>query len=146
MEQNFCKKCGKCCEKIAVDFNTNIMYRDGIEPLTEKFKQLLTPVFSRENITFCTCRFYKNNLCSNPEKPAECLKFPSSPFAYLPEDCGYEGEIFIKNEHIKQKIRKLKEEIIEYETRLNHEPELKRIIDHHKNFIYKYKTYGAADW
>ena len=146
MEKNFCNKCGKCCEKIAVDFNTNVMYRDGIQVLSPTFSSMLIPVSRTKNITFCSCKFLINNLCTNPEKPKECSDYPNSPFAFLPEGCGYEGYIFMQNERVKQKVRKLKEEILDYSTKLSTEKELKKIIDHHQAFIDKYKQYGSYDW
>lgn len=82
MENNYCFKCGACCNKIAVDFSKRIIYRDGIQTLTKEFEAMLIPVEKREDITFCSCKFLKNKLCINPDKPQECTNYPSSPFAF----------------------------------------------------------------
>ena len=150
MEQDFCIQCGECCRKIAVDFEQKLLYRNGIEILTDEFASYLIPIEKRENITFCTCKFLKNNMCSHMHKPNICTLYPSSPFSFLPENCGYEGYIFIKQEKIKQQIRKLKEEILSYEAQIlinkSEEKQLRRIIERHYNYINKYKIYGANDW
>ena len=59
---------------------------------------------------------------------------------------GFEGDIFIKLEKLKQKVRKLKEEIIYYNTILPEDKSVQRIIDRHQSFIDKYKMYGSEDW
>ena len=64
----------------------------------------------------------------------------------LPENCGYEGDVFIKLEKEKQKIRKLKEEIIYYNSILSVDKSVQRIIDRHQAYIDKYKMYGSEDW
>ena len=146
MERDFCNKCGECCRKIAVDFEQGVIFRDGIQPLSPEFSSMLVSVSKTKNITFCSCKYLKNNLCTNPKKPEECLNYPTSPFAFLPGGCGYEGVIFIKNENIKQKVRKLKEEILDYSIRAEHEKDLQKLIEHHQAFIDKYKQYGSYDW
>ena len=146
MEENYCNKCGACCQNIAVDFLNMVMFRDGIQPLTQEFVNMLEKVEIRENITLCRCKYLKNNLCTNENKPQECVDYPKSPFAFLPENCGYEGEIFTKHEQIKQKIRKLKEEIVHYEAMLAQDKSVQKIIDRHKAFINKYKMYGSETW
>ena len=106
MEYNFCKKCGKCCSEIKIDTIRKIMYRDGIEQIDEKFLSMLEKIHTDSNITYFKCKFLKNNLCINPNKPDVCTNYPSFALAFLPEDCGYEGIIFQKHEALKQKIRK----------------------------------------
>lgn len=146
MEKDYCKKCGACCRNIAVDFGKMVMFRDGIQPLSNDFANMLEKRENRGDITICSCKFLKNNLCANPNKPKECVAYPSSPFAFLSDDCGYEGDIFLKHEHIKQKIRKLKEEILHYEALLTEDKSVQKIIDRHNAFIEKYKMYGSYDW
>ena len=146
MEKNFCNKCGMCCTDIAVDYSKRIMYRDGVQELSETFTEILEPVSEKNGITLCTCKFLFDRKCTNPNKPEECKNYPSSPFAFLPEDCGYSGEIFVKLEDIKHKVRKFKEEILNYEIMLESEPELERLIKHHKAFIDRYKIYGSNEW
>lgn len=146
MENNYCFKCGACCNKIAVDFSKRIIYRDGIQTLTKEFEAMLIPVEKREDITFCSCKFLKNQLCINPDKPQECTNYPSSPFAFLPEGCGYYGLIFAKRENFMQKIRKMEEEIIHYEALMNscskdEAKQYAKIIEKHKSFINKYSHF-----
>lgn len=150
MEKNFCNICGKCCQKIIVDFEQKLLFRNGIEILTDEFAKFLIPTEQRENITYCRCKFLKNNLCVNTKKPESCIQYPSSPFAYIPEECGYSGDIFLKNEQIKQKIRRLKEEILSYKAQIlidkSEEKQLQKIIARHQAFIDKYKIYGSYNW
>lgn len=146
MSRDFCNKCGECCRRIAVDFENRLIFFDGIQPLTQEFEQLLTPVDKTNNITFCSCNYLKGKLCTNKNKPKECINYPSSPFAYLPEGCGFYGETFSKLEKVKQQVRKLKEEILHYETMMVQDKSVQKIIDHHKAIINKYKLYGSDDW
>lgn len=150
MDKSLCNKCGKCCKNIAVDTAKKILYRNGIEPLTQELEDMLIPYDKKDSITLCKCKFLENNLCTNPSKPIQCIHFPSSPFAFIPDKCGYYGEIFFKKEKIKQKIRKLKEEILLYETQIasnsSNKKELQHLIDRHKSSVNKYNIYGAADW
>ena len=146
MNENFCIKCGKCCNNIPVDLSSRMLFFDGIHTLTADFEQMLIPKSKTNNITFCSCKYLKNKLCTNPNKPEECQNYPSSPFAYLPEDCGYYGLIFSKLETVKQHIRKLKEEIINYQTLLKSDKTVQRIIDHHQAIIDKYRIYGSENW
>ena len=151
MKNNYCNHCGKCCSSIAVDFTQGIMFRDGIQKIDTDFFSLLEPFSKKDNIMFCKCKFLKNNLCTNDKKPEICINYPSSPFAFLPDNCGFYGEIFQKKEEIMQKIRKLKEEILHYETLLplaskEEKREYTVIIEKHKKFISKYKPYGSENW
>lgn len=152
MERNLCNKCGMCCKEIPTDFSKRIIYRDGIQPLSSEFEKLLIPVEEKGYITICRCKFLENNLCTNPDKPQICSDFPYSPLAFLPENCGYTGEVFLKKEKLKQQIRKLKEEIMHYSALIdtvkdkNEQRQYQRIIDAHETFIKKYKVYGSGDW
>ena len=152
METDFCNKCGICCKNIPVDFSKKILYWDGIKPLREEFANLINPVSQNDNISICTCKYLKNNLCTNPNKPEECIVYPSSPFVKLPENCGYEGKIFIEREKVTQKIRKLKEEILHYQVLADITPnkfernQLQKIISSHQKWIDKYAPFGSADW
>ena len=146
MEKDYCNKCGKCCKNIAVDFEKKILFRDGVQTLTKEFADMMIKEENKGSTTLCSCRYLKDTLCTNPNKPVECQNFPSSPFAFLPENCGFEGDIFIKLEKLKQKVRKLKEEIIYYNTILPKDKSVQRIIDRHQAFIDKYKIYGSEDW
>ena len=146
MEKDYCNKCGKCCKNIAVDFEKKILFRDGVQTLTKEFADMMIKDENKGSTTLCSCRYLQDTLCTNPNKLVECQNFPSSPFAFLPENCGFEGDIFIKLEKLKQKVRKLKEEIIYYNTILPEDKSVQRIIDRHQSFIDKYKMYGSEDW
>ena len=80
----------------------------------------------------------------NPEQTS-LNRMPSRSY-YIPEGCGYYGLIFSKLEAQKQHIRKLKEEIINYQTLLNSDKTVQRLIDHHQAIIDKYKLYGSENW
>lgn len=146
MDKNYCNICGECCRKIAVDFTNNVIFRDGIQILPQDMKKWLIEVDKKDNITYCTCKFLQGNFCTNSNKPDICKNFPSSPFAFLPDNCGYYGVIFSKHEKFMQKIRKLKEEILHYETLMiscskNDAKQYAKIINQHNKFIDKYKKY-----
>lgn len=164
---DFCKKCGRCCRYIPADLGKKVLYRDGIKPLDDEFALLLNPAdisnIDRDyqanvlkcfpNAKFYTCSYLStDNLCTNSKKPQICMDFPSAPFAFTPDNCGYEGEIFLKNETAKQRIRRLKEEIINYETLIAVSSEKRekesfaKIIKFHQKFIDKYSAYGSNDW
>ncbi len=158
---NFCNHCGLCCKLIPA-YNGNII-RDGFQPVENFFTQLelSTAININEDYVqnvqnifpqaeFYTCNYLSNNRCTNPNKPDNCKNFPASALALIPDECGYYGEIFIKNETLKQKIRKLKEEIIHYEAQILSNPKEKnsyqKIINSHKNYIKKYEPFGAQNW
>ena len=152
MEKNFCRKCGECCKHICVDFENKKLYFDGIQPLNDDFADMLVPIGKKENLTICYCKFLKNNTCSNNQKPVVCNTYPSSPFAYIPLNCGYSGEIFLKNEAEKQKIRKIKEDLIHYEalfktTSDKHErQQYNKLIQTLYKKIQRFSEYGSEDW
>jgi len=152
MEKDFCKKCGKCCKQIYVDFDKKLLYFDGILPLKTDFAEMLIPIDEKDGITICKCKFLSNNLCTNKQKPKICLEFPSSPFAFIPDSCGFYGEIFIKKEAEKQKIRKLKEEIVHYESLLKITTNKRECQQYEKilkvlnSKVEKYSAYGSRDW
>ena len=115
--------------EVAVVENNKIL-RDGIQPLDEDFFSQLLPV-DIDTIQDCNeiyiqdvlniypeAKFFKcrylvdQNLCTKLEKPQICEDFPSKPFAFIHDECGYCGDQFLKIEMQKQKIRKIKEEIV----------------------------------
>ena len=165
---NFCNNCGICCKLIPVKCANKILVRDGFQIPTEEFEKLLYPLTREEagNIDknyvekvleiFPDARFYscnalsKDNLCTLENKPVFCKEYPCSPLAIIPEDCGYTGEIFMKNEELKRKIRKIKEEILDYEalilTDSKNSESYKKIIENLERFIEKYSDFGANNW
>jgi Fe-S-cluster containining protein len=107
-----------------------------------------------ENRTFYKCRFLlDNNLCSRYETRLEvCKIFPSSPWAVIPPDCGFEGWIFVEREKHKQRIRKLKEDKIVYQAKLKTEITgkeknlYKKLIQKIDDRIRLFEKFGANDW
>lgn len=159
---NFCNHCELCCKLIPA-YNGNII-RDGIQPVEDFFIPLdiQTALWINEDYVrkvqnlfpeakFYTCQYIsENNHCTHPNMPENCKTFPNSALALIPDECGYSGEIFIKNEALKQKIRKLKEEIIHYESLIISNPKEKnnyqKIINSHQNYIKKYQVFGSLNW
>lgn len=165
---NFCNHCGTCCKLIPANIEKQLLYRDGIQTLDEDFISLLEPLTLEEacNINesyvnkvhslFSEANFYKcknlsqDNLCISLDKHDFCKTFPCDALALIPDECGYYGEIFIKHEELKQKVRKYKEEIIYYESMIasgcKEEKVYLKIIDSLNKFIEKYIPFGANDW
>lgn len=163
---NLCNRCGVCCRYIPADINNKLLFRDSIQPLTDEFESMLVlqsdfmpqcfNVIYSESTLNCDFQIFKckyllnDNVCSNPNKPQECKDFPSSPMAIIPDDCGYSGFQFLKHEDFKQKIRKMKEEILHYQALSIDEPQnergYKKIIERLQAYINKYKIYGSEDW
>ena len=165
---DFCSKCGICCRLIPIDNESKMLLRDGIQEPDQTFLDSLYPlsIESACNINesyvkkvqnifpeaqFYSCKYLSDeNICTNSNMPSACKNFPSHPLAIIPDDCGYEGDIFIKNEQLKQKIRKLKEEIIHYEALIASGDKDKnsyaKIIANHTKFIDKYALFKAWDW
>ena len=80
-----------------------------------------------------------------------CQTFPQTPWDKLPEGCKLEGWFFMIKEDIKQKVRKLKEELIllEVESKaLIREgfKENSKQIDKLKSEIEIYSQFGSQDW
>lgn len=165
---NFCKQCGICCKLIPVKCADKILVRDGFQIPSEDFEKLLEPLTKDEACSinefyvqkvqeiFPDARFYsckalsQDNNCTLSERPAYCKDFPHSPLAIIPEECGYTGEIFVKNEELKRKIRKTKEEIIDYEalaiTDKKNSASYKKIIENLTRFVDKYSDFGSKNW
>ena len=150
MNKDLCNKCGACCKYIQFDNINKVLYWDSEILPDEDFISMLVPVNCDTGIY--TCKYLKNNLCTNKNKPNICKEYPSDPFAQIPDSCDYSGELFIKREKIKQKIRKLKEEIIYYNAIINtisnkkEQQQINRIIEAHNRIINKYKKYGSGNW
>ena len=164
--ESLCKKCGICCKYIPVDVVNRKLLWNSVQPLTEEFESMLLPIsdlklqnmgeiFSERNLN-CDVQIFKckhlinENHCSNPNMPNECKDFPSKPFAFIPDECGYYGEQFLLSEDLKQKIRKMKEEILNYEVLMTTNPKESRsyvrIIEQLNRFIQKYSVFGSEDW
>ncbi len=159
---NFCNQCGLCCKLIPA-YNGNII-RDGIQPVEDFYLPLdiykalsINEVYVKKvqnlipDVEFYTCKYLNtDNQCLHPNMPESCRNFPNSAISLINDDCGYFGKIFLKHEALKQKIRKLKEEVIYYEAQIASSPKEKnnyqKIISSHQNYIKKYKDFGSLDW
>ena len=104
--------------------------------------------------TFYKCKYIKdNNLCGIYEnRPELCERFPSSQWAVVPPGCGYEGYLFQCKEKIKQNVRKLKEDLLDYEAELKtvqdseRKSKLELAAEKTKNIIAHYSKYGSGNW
>ncbi len=148
--KDYCIKCGACCKNIKIDKNKELLQWDGSMPLTKEFEAMLLPINIEEGIY--TCKHLKENLCTNKNKPDICKNYPSFPFTQLADGCGYEGEIFLKKEKIKHKIRKLKEEKLHYQTlseltqNKKEQQQYQKLINLNEKAILKYQEYGSENW
>lgn len=179
--QRLCLMCGRCCraattyiphgelvkmaeegDEGAKDFLSLFEPYPSIEAAREAdaaivdnvLKRLETAEEPQKDVTFYKCRYIQdNNLCGRYEtRPQLCGRFPTSPWAIIPPGCGYEGYLFQCREEIKQKIRKFKEDLLEYEAVLKTEqnPErkakLELAIKKINDIVAHYGKYGSADW
>ena len=150
MDDKICNKCGACCRNIYADLDSKSLYWDGFKPLTPEFETMLIPLENRNN--FYKCKFLKDNLCTNPQKPDICINYPASPFTEIPDNCAYYGILFMESEKIKQLIRKSKEDILHFEALMkiisdeSEKQRYQRIIDSHNKLILKYKDFGSLEW
>jgi len=141
--QNLCNMCGKCCRVVTtgmshadllklsqegdervIDFLSIFEPYSSVEKAREADAAIVNNIismlknegkFEEDKLTFYCCKYIQdNNLCSNyEERPLICHYFPSEPWTVVPHGCGYEGWLFWMREEDKQKIRLLKEELIE---------------------------------
>lgn len=179
--QELCRMCGKCCKvattdtpyteikKMAEEGDQGALdFLDTFEPFAniEEARKVAPDVVnniiekyeednkSTENITFYTCKHLReDNLCGRyDDRKTLCRHFPASPWAIVPPGCGFEGWLFLKREEIKQKIRKVKEELIELQllkTKVKDDATLKKISAVEENMyksINTYKKYGSENW
>ena len=164
----YCNGCGMCCKLIPVKDGDCVLVRDGFQIIDEDFfsglyelseddaksinknyVESILKVFS--DIKFYGCKnLSSDNKCLLEERPIFCANFPSTALAMIPEECACLGDIFIKNEQLKCKIRKIKEEILDYEMLIENgdknSASYKKIIDNLTRFVTKYKDFGSEDW
>lgn len=140
---NLCLKCGLCCrvstttipykklvemqqagDQGAIDFLSIFEPYPSIEAAREVSAKVVDNIikylssdnnYNESEMTLYKCKYISDdNLCTKYEdRLLLCKHFPSSPWAIVPPGCGYEGWLFMKREEIKQKVRKIKEELIE---------------------------------
>ena len=100
------------------------------------------------------CKYCEIN-CENLTLEGECSKMTQNNISnesqvFIPEGCEHYGQIFLKLEEIKQKVRRYKEEILYYESMVasgcKEEKVYSKIIVSLNRFIDKYSEFGARDW
>lgn len=82
------------------------------------------------------------------------FNLPQSPWGKVPENCGFEGWLFQMRESEKQKVRKLKEQLLSLQVSLKKNQgtnsfknkEIIEKIAKIKNKIDECSQYGSADW
>lgn len=179
--QRLCLMCGKCCrvattyisydQLLEIAKNGDDGAKDFLKifepyPSTEAAREVCAPIVDNiieklkdspnppDKLTFYKCRYIgDDNLCGiYKDRPELCERFPSSPWAVVPPNCGYEGWLFQKREEIKQKIRKQKEIAVELKIQLKSikNPDLIKRIEEAlaktNDIIEAYAQYGANDW
>lgn len=165
---DMCNSCYMCCKIIPLKSDEEIIVRDGLQPVSASFKTLLQPLTIEDarninelyvnkvqesfgDVKFYTCKALSaDNKCTLDKKPDECKNFPNTSLAIVPDECVYLGKVFIENEKLKQKIRHMKEEILDYECRIKcgdiNSDSYKKIILNLKKFIDKYSLFGSENW
>ncbi len=141
--ENLCRMCGLCCrvattttpykklkemaaagDKGAIDFLSVFEPYPSIDAARNVSAETVDNViknlkedgnYYEEDMTFYKCKYLgDDNLCQRyNNRLLLCKHFPASPWAIVPPGCGYEGWLFMKREETKQKIRKVKEELLE---------------------------------
>lgn len=168
--QRLCKMCGKCCRVVTASISYEEMQAkaksgdkesleflelfepfESVEAAKKVDKDIVENIPDYEYRTFYTCRFLKGNLCSRYESRLNvCKRFPSSPWAIYPPECGYEGWLFVEREKIMKHIRSLKEEQIKYKVMQKTTPQLydklQKLIDAIDENIKLYAQYGSEKW
>lgn len=164
----YCNGCGMCCKLIPVKNGDGVLVRDGFQIIDEEFfsglyelseetanninKKYVESVLNIfPDVKFYGCKHLSdNNKCLLKEKPPVCVNFPSTALAMLPDECACIGDIFVKNEQLKRRIRMIKEEIMDYEILIENgdknSASYKKIIDNLTRFVTKYKDFGSEDW
>lgn len=162
-----CNGCGMCCKILPVKNGEYILVRDGFQLIDEEFMSYLKELSDKKareisesyvetvtnifpDVKFYECTNLKDNKCSLDEKPSICKNFPTTALALVPDGCAYTGEIFMKNEELKRKIRMIKEEILDYEMLIESgdkdSASYKKIIENLNRFIVKYRDFGSDCW
>lgn len=180
--QELCKMCGKCCRVVttphtneelkrlkndgdigAIDFLEIFEPYESIEEARKNDEKTVNniinsiksnDVINENSLTFYKCKYIQdNNKCAiYNERKELCKRFPSSPWAIVPPECGYEEWLAQKREEIKQKVIQQKKNLLEVEELLKNaknEEERKRIEitrNNIKNTIEAFAKYGAKNW
>lgn len=180
--QNLCNMCGNCCRiattetpykkllELKAEGNQGaIDFLELFEPYKsiEDAKKVCAPIvnnvikelksidnYKEDELTFYHCRFIgDDNLCSRYEtRKTLCNHFPSSPWAVVPPGCGFEGWLFMKREETKQRIRKVKEELLELQLLKNKNlstemlAKIEAVEKKMHNSIELHKKHGSEFW
>ena len=180
--ENLCRLCGLCCrvattsipyEKLkqmrdegdqgAIDFLSVFEPYPSIEDARKVSQETVDNVieelkadenYNEEEMTFYKCKYLDdNNLCTRYEdRLLLCKHFPASPWAIVPPGCGYEGWLFMKREEVKQKIRKVKEDLLELDLlkKKTKSPEILQKIDTVEKKMLRsievHKNHGSENW
>ncbi len=166
---SYCNGCGMCCKLIPVKYGDGVLVRDGFQIIDEEFFSGLYELSEETakslnsnyvesilnifpDVKFYGCKHFsaEDNKCELEEMPPVCANFPSAALAIIPDECSCSGDIFIKNEQLKHKIRTIKEEILDYEILIENgdknSASYRKIIDNLTRFVTKYKDFGSDDW
>ncbi|MGN0018683.1 MAG: hypothetical protein ACI37S_06550 [Candidatus Gastranaerophilaceae bacterium] len=77
---------------------------------------------------------------------------PENAFSHIPENCGYSGFIFLKQEEHKQKVRKLDEEITALKVKIKNakgnakKKKYEQALEKVNNNLKKLKEFGPIDF
>ncbi len=179
---NLCMMCGRCCrvsttsityeelkrlkdsgEQGAIDFLSIFEPYESIEAARKVEPDVVDNIINglkedgnyvEGDMTFYRCKYLSDdNLCTRyNDRLTLCKHFPASPWAIVPPGCGYEGWLFLKREEAKQKIRKVKEDLLELELlkSKNNPPDVMLKIEAvEKKMLHSieiYKKHGAENW
>lgn len=180
--QSLCLMCGKCCRVATTPIpyqELKQLAKDGDEGAID-FLDIFEPypsveearkadaktvdniilaietddIHTKNNITFYKCKhILENNLCGIYKNRKElCDRFPSSPWAIVPPDCGFKEWLGEKREQIKVLVRKQKENLKIAESLLpeavnpQQEERIQSTIEKIKRTIEFYSKYGSKDW
>lgn len=178
--QYLCRMCGRCCrlsttsktysellELVEAGEQSAIDFLDIFEPIKtiEEAKkidkaiveniihQLENENLPTDNLTFYTCKYIgEDNKCSKYLERKELCKVFPKPWAVAPPNCGFEGWQFVKRETHKQKVRLLKEELLDMETQFKkaksntQRKKIERVIQKIKETLELYAQRGPIDW
>lgn len=171
--QNLCKMCGKCCRVVTTSKSYEELKRlaskndEGAKDFLELFEPYESIEKAKEvdiatvenigydkNTTFYHCRFIgDDNLCTRYEtRKTLCRICPSNPFVVVPPNCGFEEWLKSEREKIVKKVRRLKQERLEYINALktvesaSTRETLSKLITIIDEFISNYAKYGAEEW
>ena len=114
-------------------------------------KDLVENIPDYRNRTFYTCRYLTGNLCSRYNDRLDvCKRFPSSPWAVVPPECGYHNWLLEERKNVINHVKSLKEEQLKYKRMLNTNPaskdKLEKLIEKIDMIIKIYAPYGSEKW